>query len=393
MAGMSMMEHPEPTISVPPLVDDHVLVQFFEAVQDYADGVGLHDEAAASLRLLRNRLDTLRNLAVLCRLAIVGNPDSLARVTEEMNCVAIDFPADPLPGVEGDGEPHEDEPDTRAVLTAAIDLFAGASFASKDKPEQRDRFIIGIVRAIEDAIGFPTAVASEAAAYLGDAAPGQAPLHAVLVIANATSRLIESDRKCVPRVPWEIRRRLHCLARMWMRKNPVDEFFNVISGPKVRRIVHWEDPGRVRPDDARAGDPLTLLVAEYGERCRSDSMEGMVAMFCPHQPAPIIRRVGDGLQVRVPQLARSGPIAIVRREPDFSSVQRLIAEYAGEWPLEWGMSIFAVARMDVWAYPEAFGPPRLEILPIDKRNAGALSAGPRGPAAAAGPNTPAVRRS
>jgi hypothetical protein len=147
--------------------------------------------------------------------------------------------------------------------------------------------------------------------------------------------------------------------------NPVDEFFKVISGPKVRRIVHWENPERVRPDDARAGDPVTLLMAEHGERCRADSLEGLVVMFCPHQPAPIIRRVDDGLQVRVPQFARTGPIAIVREKPDFSSVQSLIAEYAAEFPLEWGMSIFSVLRMDTWAYPVAFGPPRLEILPTE----------------------------
>jgi hypothetical protein len=211
--SMSMMEHPEPTISVPPLVDERVLLQFCRAIQDYADGAGLHDEAVGGLRLLRNRLDTLRNLALLCRLAIVGNPHSLARVADEMNCVAIDFPPDPLEAIEGDGEPYEDEPDTRVMLTAAIDLFAGASFASKDKPEQRDRFIAGVVRAIEDAIGFPVAVASEAASYLGEGEAGQVPMHAGLVIANATSRLIESDQKCVPRVPREIHRRLVGLAR------------------------------------------------------------------------------------------------------------------------------------------------------------------------------------
>ena len=41
-----------------------------------------------------------------------------------------------------------------------------------------------------------------------------------------------------------------------MRNNPVDKFFAVIAGRNVRRIVHWEDPQRTRPDDARVGDKI-----------------------------------------------------------------------------------------------------------------------------------------
>jgi hypothetical protein len=113
-------------------------------------------------------------------------------------------------------------------------------------------------------------------------------------------------------------------------------------------------------------------------------------MFCPHQPAPIIRMVDDGLQVRVPQFARTGPIAIVREKPNFSGVQSLIAEYAAAFPLEWGMSIFSVLRMDTWAYPVAFGPPRLEILPTDTDDARALPVGPGSGRADLGAKTPAM---
>jgi hypothetical protein len=359
--SMSAMEHPEPTISVPPLVDERLLVRFRQAVQQYADSVGWHDEAAQSLQLLTSRLDALHGLAMLSRLAIVGNPRSLARVADEMECLAVDFPADPIEDVDGPFERNEDEADDRVLLAAAVDLFAGASFANKDRPERRDRFIVGVVRAIEDAIGFPAAFAGEVEAFLDDPG-GQVPLHAEIVIANATQRLIEGDQKCVPRVPREIRRRLHCLARKWMCRNPVDEFFRVISGPKLRHIVHWEDPARKQPDDAREGDQVTLVVAARGACSCTDRQDQVAVMFCPHQPAAVVRHVDAGYQVLVPPRARTGPIAVVRAKPDFTQVQALIQEYAAEFPREWSMSIFAVLRMDTWAYPDAFGPPIIEIL-------------------------------
>ena len=51
-----------------------------------------------------------------------------------------------------------------------------------------------------------------------------------------------------------------------MCANPVDLFFHTISGPRLRRIVHWEDPERRRPDAARVGDRVTLLLRDHDER-------------------------------------------------------------------------------------------------------------------------------
>lgn len=102
--------------------------------QQYGDSTGSHNETARALRLLNGRLDALRGLAVLCRLAIVGNPHSLARAADEMECLAVDFPPGPLEDVDGQRERNEDEPDGRVMLAAAVDLFAGASFANKDCP-------------------------------------------------------------------------------------------------------------------------------------------------------------------------------------------------------------------------------------------------------------------
>jgi hypothetical protein len=369
-AAAPMMEHPENTISVPPLVDDRVLLRFCKAVQSYADSVGSHDEAAQKLRALRARLDNLRGLASLSRLAIVGHPLSPARVVDEMYCLSVDFPSDPLECPGAVHELYEDEPDKRVLLAAAVDLFAGASFVSKDKPEQRNRFIVGVVRAIEDAIAFPVAFTAEAATYIGEGDGTLSPTHAKIVIANAAQRLLEGDQTCIPLAPAEIRRCLECLAFEWMCKNPVDEFFAAIAGPRLRRIVHWEDPARDRPDDARVGDRVTLLVGDRGEAkvdsrgeaCGGDDLTSLGVMFSPHSPAPVVRVVDDGLQVLVPEGARTGPIAIVKKEPDFKGVQSLIAEYAARYPVAWSLSVFANVRMDVWAYPVAFGPRILEIL-------------------------------
>ncbi|HEY0555747.1 MAG TPA: hypothetical protein VGG20_15945 [Thermoanaerobaculia bacterium] len=366
--AMGMMEHPESTISVPPLVDERVLQRFCNAVQSYADSVGSHDEAAKKLRELRARLTTLRGLASLCRLAIVGHPHSVARVVDEMFCLSVDFPSDPLEDSCDEVERNQDEPDDRVQLAAAVDLFAGASFVSKDRREQRDGFIIGVVRAIEDAIAFPVTFSAEAATYLGEGDGTLSMVHARIVITNATQRLLDNDQKCVPRAPKEIRGRLACLAKAWMCANPVDLFFHVISGPRLRRIVHWEDPERRRPDAARVGDRVTLLLRDHDERkdpCApgcGDDLRDLGVMFCPHQPAAVIRVVEDGLQTLVPAGARTGPIAIVKKAPDFTAVKDMLAEYADAYPFEWPFSIFSVVRMDMWAYPVAFGMPVLKIM-------------------------------
>ena len=369
-AAMNTMEHPESTISVPPLVDERILINFCNAVQTYADSVGSHDEVAEKLCELQARLASLRGLASLCRLAIAGHPLSFARVIDEMHCISVDFSCDPLKEHDAECEMNEDEPDDRVQLAAAIDLFAGAAFVSKDELGQRDRFIIGIVRAIENAMAFPVVYAAETAAYLGKGAGGISPTHASIVIGNAAQRLIEGDQKCVPRVPAEVRLRLECLARQWMCANPVTEFFKVISGPKVCRIVHWEDPSRDQPDDALVGDPVTLLLRPFGgDKAESadcgcgEGLRDLGVMFCPHQPAEVVRVVENGLQVKVPESACTGPVAVVRKTPDFTSVWNLIVKYAQEYPVELASSVFSSIRMDVWAYPVAFGRPIIEIRP------------------------------
>jgi hypothetical protein len=193
-SGMTLMEHPENTLAVPPLVDEQVLMQFCQAIQIYADGAGMHNEAAEKLRNLQATLANLRNPAKLCRFAILDHPFAFARVIDEMHCLSVDFPSDPLEEQDdGVGEFQEDEPDNRVQLAAAVDLFAGAAFVSKDNHCQRDRFIVGIVRAIEDAIAFPVTFAAEAARYVGQETTEFSSEYASIVIGNATQRLIESD--------------------------------------------------------------------------------------------------------------------------------------------------------------------------------------------------------
>jgi hypothetical protein len=361
-----MMEHPENTTAVPPLVDAHVLLQFCQAVQSYAEGAGLQAKAAEKLLELQAYLAVLVDLAVLCRLAILGVPHAFARVVDEMHCIEVDFPAGPLEDENDDGEFCEDESDDRVQLAAAIDLLAGAAFVCKDDPGRRDRFIVAIVRAIEDAIAFPVVFSAEAAAYVsqGEDAAGLVPLEASAAIAAATRRLLQGDQDCVPRVPAGIRRRLERLARRWMRDNPVTTFLDVLSGPPVRQIVPWDDPRSEQSDDVSAGDPVTLLLRTDREEADGRSRERLReydAMFCPHQPAEVIRIIDNGLQVRVPEQARTGPVAVVQPAPDFRGVWELLVEFGRSYPAEMSGSIFGLVRMDVWCYPFAFGGPILEI--------------------------------
>ena len=372
MAAMGTMEHPETTVSAPDLVEARLVLNFCSAVVAYGEGIGAHDEVSRQLRALRARLDYLRDLASLCRLAIVGEPQALARVIDEMYCISVDYPANPIEQIPDDIEVNEDEPDDSVVLGAFIDLLAGASFVSKNQPEQRNRFIVGIVRAVENAIAFPITFSAEAATYIGDGDSTMLPLHAKLVIANATQRLIDGDGACVPRIPNSIRQRLYCLAQKWMTGNPVDSFFAAISGPKVRYIVQWEDPNKNRPDDARVGDAVTILVetsAVEGSCSCENKLENCVVMFCPHTPAPVVRVVRDGLQVYVPEGSRTGPIAVLNKSPELMPVQALVARYAKCFPVEWSTSIFAKVRMDVWAFPTAFAPPIIEIMRADMKGA------------------------
>jgi len=147
----------------------------------------------------------------------------------------------------------------------------------------------------------------------------------------------------------------------------VTEFYAAIAGPRLERIVHWEDSAAARPDDARIGDRVTLLLQqEHEDPCEMSAggttASDLAVMFCPHQPAQVVRVLDDGLQVYVPEGARTGPVAIVRKDPDFTSTQRLLAQYSEAFPAEWSLSVFSCVRMDLWAFPDGFGPPTLEIL-------------------------------
>jgi hypothetical protein len=65
-SSMPMMEHPEDVVSVPALVDERVLMQFCKAVQNYADGLGLRDEAAIELRLFQFFVDRSQSNPLIC---------------------------------------------------------------------------------------------------------------------------------------------------------------------------------------------------------------------------------------------------------------------------------------------------------------------------------------
>lgn len=364
-SAMNEMEHAQNTLFVPPLVDERILMQFCRAVQSYAAGPGIHDDAAGKLRDLRARLANLCKLASLCRLAILGQSTAVARVIDEMYCLSVDFPTGPLDEPE---RMFDDEPDDRVQLAAAIDLFAGAAFVSKGNVDQRDRFIIAIVRAIEDAVAFPVTYNSEAAAYLGEGTGELPRQHAAIVIANAAQRLLDSDQKCAPMVPVDIRRRLEGLARKWMRANPVTEFFEAITGPRVSGTLQG-----VVPDDARVGDLVTLQLdpswvgtQQSGDAASQEFLRGVAIMFCPHQPADLVRVLEDKAQTKVPEGARTGPIALVRKGGPalFTDVSYLLDRYALEYPVEWFYTVFSFAPIGEWAYPVAFGAPVIQITQV-----------------------------
>lgn len=375
------MEHPQRTVMSPPLVDDRALLRFCRAVQQYADTIGARDEAAVAIRRLRVNLESLRNLGSLCRLAIIGHPRSLDRVVDTMRCLARNFD-------EG-AKSHFDHSDCAcettesAQLSAAIDLFAGASFASKDRPDQRNRFICGIVHAIKKAIAFPVTLSVEAATYLGEGDGSISPAHAELAMALATKNLI--DGVCFPAIPSAVENRLYCLAEDWMADNPVDRFFAAIGGPRVRRIIVWADAERECPEEACRGDTITVLVEDehagvtrehsssnhsphqhqhsHGSApsCCSDDLSGYGVVFCRHQPGLSVRPLRDGFHTVVPHLALTGPVAVVKLDADLTATRALVDRYAESYRDEWLFSIFSFVRMDHWDYPSAFEPPILKI--------------------------------
>jgi YHS domain-containing protein len=389
--SMSVMEEVADTIFVSPLVDETVLGQFCQAVQTYADSQSLHDAAAEKLAELQFRLNNLRNLASLARLALVGHPQSFARLEDEIHCVIADFPCDKL---EPDNEREEyfaHTPDGQVFLSAAIDLFAGATFLWKDDIDRRDRAIAAIVRAIEDAIAFPVTYAAEAAAFLGLDTVALSPTHAVIVVGNATLRLIQGDRACVPRAPADIRRRLEGLACAWMQVNPVTAFFEAIRAPQIHRIVPWranqrEESNAIRVSDRtalRIGDPVVLVL----HRARDEdgkagscgiALQNYGVMFAPRQPAPDAVVVNDCFEVRIPAGSRTGPVIVVPKQPDFTAVSQLLTDYQQRYPDEINGSVFALARVDTWAFPIAYRHPvaKISVLPASATATAFTASGP-----------------
>jgi hypothetical protein len=362
--GMGGMEEAVDTVGVPPLVDSRTLAQFCQAVQRYADSTGFHDKAREKIQELLGRLEKIEEVAKLCRLAVLGLPGACERVRDELECVAVDFSADPI--VPPDDMEAGAEYKGPAQFAAALDLLAGAAFVSKGNPAQRDRFIVGVVRAIEDAICYPVTYAPEVAEYLSGG-PSTFPTTQVgAVIATATARFLEGDILCDPRLPIRVRARLEHLACKWMRANPVTELFLALTGPKWEGVLQ-----SIQPRIANVGDEVTLglrvtcadQVCDTNDARTNATPKELKVLFCPRQPASIVWYSGSEMVVRVPLGSRSGPIAVVR---DFGStllrdIVYLLNRYACEYPFEWSYSVFTLIPMWQWAYPVAFGCPHIKI--------------------------------
>ena len=361
MAMRHTGEHPENKLAVPPLVDTIIVTRFCRAVQRCADDQGLGNEARKALAQLRAKLTTLTNLAALCRLAIVGQLHAFARVIDELQCLEAEHSAE-APDADHsahtpdrDSHDHPFRADEQIQLTAPFDLLAGAAFVCKDQRTRRDGFIHGIVHAIEDAVAFPIAFSVEAARYLGEGGGEISPFQASAVIANATQRLLEGDPACTPRLPGRVCDRLRWLARAWISENPVTKYLEVISGPRVLAVEVAEQD---HSSAVAIGDLVTVRFhLPAGNRHLSD----VAVVFCPHQPAEVMRAVEGGVQVRVPEGAITGPVAIVHRKPDFEAVWNVIFSYGNEYPAAMAASVFGLVRMDTWAYPFSFQHPVVAI--------------------------------
>jgi hypothetical protein len=81
---------------------------------------------------------------------------------------------------------------------------------------------------------------------------------------------------------------------------------------------------------ANPGQPTIGL--STGDAVKQD----LSVMFSPHAPAAIVRVVDDRLEVLVPEGSRTGPVAVVKKTPDFTSVKGLLAELKGVrvWALD-----------------------------------------------------------
>jgi Galactose oxidase-like, Early set domain len=355
--SMQGMEHAQDTVGVAPFLDDRVLATFCRAVQTYADGQGAGAYATAKLAAVQAHLQNLVDLASLCRYAVLGEPRAVARVLDEMQCIAVDFPSDPL-----SMQPATTmtaPPDARTQLAAAVDLFAGAAFVSAGDHDRLQRFVLGLVRAIENAVAFPLAVADEAATYVGEGDGSLAPRHAAIAIANATQRLLENDVNCTPAAPPGFSQRLEALAQSWIEANPVTALLDALTGGAPNDTV-----ASVAPTTAKVGDAVTLQL-NGSATVAGDS----VVMFCPHQPAEIVSSQDHQLQVVIPDSARSGPVSVVRppTPTTLDDISALSAKFASDYPAEWALSVFTMIPLSSWAYPAAFSrAPAVDVAAVPK---------------------------
>src|SRR5581483_3645339 len=345
MSGMNM-EHALDTLYVPPLVDDRVFSRFRRAVQAHAGSLQRLDEANAKLRDLRDTLQNLCDVASVCRLAARGEPRAFCRAHDELECIAIDFPDNPLgPAESGMGVAA---PNDNWQLAAALDLFAGAAFVSKGDTAQLTRYVTAIVRAIEMAVAFPLAFADESACFLGESAGAMPPALARRAIANATRRLLSNDTDCTPAAPARFTARLETLARRWIKANPVTALFDALTGPTLD-----ETAITLRPSSGSAGGVLTLSLG-----MQSVDPASLVAMFTPHVPANIVRtQKGTGeLYVVIPAGAHSGHVAVVQRRgaDQFTQVNALVQNYEADFEAEWMLGVFSFIPLQEWCYPIAF---------------------------------------
>lgn len=348
--GMNGMEHPEDTIFVPPLVDERILSRFERALRMHAQATNVESEMAEKLRDLRTRLEGLVNLASLCRLAVLGEPHALARVTDELQCLVVDYP-DSLPDLPAseysNGSPHDD-----GRFAAAFDLLAGAAFAAQAPSKGLESSVVAIVRALESAVAYPLAFADATAAYLNEGDGAVSPKQARIAVANAAERILASDLHCDPGAPAWFRQRLGRLARRWLEGNPVTLLLGALTDPGLAGAS-------VCPESARVGELVTL---EWGADVQDPS--SVVAVFSPHQPAKVLGAFARRMQVEVPEGARSGTIAIVRKPDlkDLDEISELAKRYEDAYGPDWTASVFGTIPLGQWAYAAAFrGAPCVEV--------------------------------
>lgn len=375
MESMAGMEHPVDTIAVPPLVTTRVLMQFCSAVAKCAAGSTPREHVDARIAELHGQIAILSNLACLTRLAVLGHPESFARLRDGLaNLAAAVTPKDESPHTSRQqvGEPALDTspPDYRVQFTTAVDLLGGAALVSKDDPAELDRMVRGVVVAIEAAIAYPVCFAAEAAAYLGEGTGELSAPHVASAIATATAGFLQDRRAGTPRLPHNVQRRLNSLAHDWIRANPVSEMFAALAGPSLDQIVHG-----IQPASAKIGDTITLMLrpspgASSSAPVRDGTKSGgrtaprhRFVLFCPSSCAEVLSAGEDALEVKVPYHAKSGPVIIVQA-PDVADVVFLLQQYAEAYPLEWEYSVFSRIQVWQWAYPTAFAGPRVNIRQV-----------------------------